>query len=28
MVTQERPRMVTDAIERLMAAATADRAAA
>jgi pimeloyl-ACP methyl ester carboxylesterase len=28
MVTQERPRLVTDAIERLMAAATADRAAA
>ena len=28
MVTQERPRLVTDAIERLLAAATADRAAA
>jgi pimeloyl-ACP methyl ester carboxylesterase len=28
MLTQERPRLVTDAIERLLAAATADRAAA
>ena len=28
MLTQERPRLVTDAVERLLAAATADRAAA